>query len=41
MDASLFREIARRAAEDLRSINREIEFLLRAAVNQQDPRGEQ
>lgn len=36
LDADLFREIARRAKRDLRSINREIEFLLRGAVDGQD-----
>jgi hypothetical protein len=33
LDVDLFQEIARRAQNDLRSINREIEFLLRRAVS--------
>jgi hypothetical protein len=35
LDTELFQEIARRAKNDLRSINREMEFLLRKAVGRQ------
>ncbi len=36
IDPDLFREIERRADDDLRSVNREIEFLLRKAIARPD-----
>lgn len=38
LDFGLFQQIAERAKSDLRSINREIEFLLREGISRQEVR---